>query len=121
MPALENLVTVDQKVFAKHGQTGRLPHGSQIVEGALKVFLVGEYAETSGSVAFVSGRHPHGIEVGADDAGGGGGSLDLGDQGDGRLAARAAAKSRTGGAAARLASRLAAGRRRSASSTSARL
>jgi len=62
----EELVPLQDELLPQDGDAHRRAGRTQVIEVALKVLLVGEYAERGSAVGFVNPRNRHGIEVGAD-------------------------------------------------------
>lgn len=77
-----DLSFVDDEVLAEEGEGDGGSDLAEVGEGALEEFFVGEHRETVGAGGFVIAGDGDGIEVGSDDAGGGGGFFDFGDEAD---------------------------------------
>lgn len=82
LDGLEDLAFVDDEVLAQEGQGDGGADLAEVIEGPLEEGLVGEDGQAAGAGFLVGLGDADGVEVGADDAGGGGGLLDLGDEGD---------------------------------------
>ena len=78
----EDLAFVDDEVFAEEREGDGGADRAEVIEGALEIFFIREDGEAAGTGGLVFGGDTYGVKVGTDDAGGGGGFLDLGDEAD---------------------------------------
>ena len=92
----DDLVLVDHEVLAQAGQRRGSRGQLEVAQAALKVGLVGEHGKRGSSAGAIAAGEPGRVEVGADQAFGGGGFLDFGDDrgAGGGLAAQGAAQPR---------------------------
>jgi len=74
-----DLDLVDDEVLTQQRDGGALGDAGEVGEGALEEFFVGEDGHGAGATVDVHAGLFEGIEVGVDDAGGGGGLFDFGD------------------------------------------
>ena len=78
----ENLAFVDDEILAEQGQLDGGADLAEIIERALEELLVREDGEAARAGGLVFARDADGVEIRADDAGGGRGFLHFGDQAD---------------------------------------
>ena len=76
---LDDLVGIDDEVFAQDRQFHRRFDRGEVVERALEVVLIRQAGDRGRAVGFVGLCNRNGVEVFADHAGRGAGLLDLGD------------------------------------------
>lgn len=74
-----DLAFVAGEVFTEEGDGGDFRDVDEVGEVALEVFFIGEDGHAGGSAVDVSFGLAEGVEIGIDDAGGGGGFFDFGD------------------------------------------
>ncbi len=87
-----DLVFVDQEIFTEQREDDGGADAGEIGQVALEVRDVGENRETGRTVCLIGASDRDGVEIGANEAGGGAGFLDLGDESDGAGAGERGAK-----------------------------
>lgn len=65
----DDLIFVDDEIFAEDGQGDRVTNLLNVLELALEEFFIGEATDGGGSGAVVGGGDGDGIEIFADEAG----------------------------------------------------
>src|SRR4030095_12350000 len=85
-PGLEELVRIQNEVFAEDGNLDCGANLPQVVETPLKVLLVGQNAKATGPGSLVDAGDLDRIKVGPNDPLAGAGFLDFGDEADGDFA-----------------------------------
>ena len=81
-PGLDDLIFIDQEVFAEQGDGDRRPDSGEVGQVPLEIRSVGQDAQAGGAVGLIRPGDGDRVEVGPDDLGRGAGLLDLGQEPD---------------------------------------